>query len=190
TGHWLNLKHIWGDEYCGDDNVMDTPPQGWYTTGCPTGTRISCANGPSGDMYMNYMDFTSDACVNLFTEGQKERMHALFAPGGPRQSILQSTGLLPPLIVEAPLPEEVPRWLYPQLFPNPARDNAILDLSYDPRWIGKNISIINMQGQVLMQVQVTSKVQSINVSLLKPGLYLLSGKKEDGETVKLRFVKI
>src|SRR5688572_12031592 len=57
-GHWLGLKHLWGDEYCGDDGIHDTPKQASYTSGCPTTVRITCSNGPNGDMYMNYMDFT------------------------------------------------------------------------------------------------------------------------------------
>jgi len=93
------------------------------------------ANAPNGDMYMNYMDFTSDACMNLFTQGQKARMRALFAPGGVRNSILSSTGLNTPLILEAPLPEESPKWLHPQLYPNPATTEMILDLAYDVRWL-------------------------------------------------------
>ncbi|MGZ8545387.1 MAG: M43 family zinc metalloprotease, partial [Flavisolibacter sp.] len=48
TGHWLGLKHIWGDTYCGDDMVDDTPKQGNFTTGCPTGFRTSCNNNATG----------------------------------------------------------------------------------------------------------------------------------------------
>jgi hypothetical protein len=108
-GHWLGLKHIWGDTYCGDDGVSDTPSQGSYTSGCPSGIRTSCNNNATGDMYMNYMDYTNDACVNLFTEGQKARMRANFAAGGPRAALLQSHGLAKawstaPVAVAAPVP--------------------------------------------------------------------------------------
>ncbi len=95
VGHWLNLYHIWGDDgssCSGSDYVGDTPNQADETYGCPSGTRVSCSNGPDGDMYQNYMDYTDDACMNLFTTGQKTRMHALFAPGGARESILSSEG--------------------------------------------------------------------------------------------------
>ncbi|MBK5270270.1 MAG: zinc metalloprotease, partial [Bacteroidia bacterium] len=98
VGHWLNLRHIWGDTNCGDDFVDDTPKQAGYNLGCPSGIRITCGNDPNGDMYMNYMDFTSDACMNLFTKGQKARMRALFAEDGARNSILSSKGLSAPLI--------------------------------------------------------------------------------------------
>jgi hypothetical protein len=190
VGHWLNLKHIWGDGDCGDDGVNDTPQQAWYNVGCPSGNTVTCGNGPDGDMYMNYMDFTDDACMNLFTKGQKTRMQAAFAPGGIRNSLLSSTGLSAPLIFESPLPEEDPKWLHPQFYPNPASSQLTVDLSYDIRWIGKTMTLMNMQGQVIMQVPITAKVQTINTSNLKPGMYLLVSKKDDGETIKQKFVKL
>jgi hypothetical protein len=85
-GHWLGLKHLWGDADCGDDGVADTPKQATYTNGCPSGIRISCDNAPYGDMYMDYMDFTNDACLVMFTKGQRQKMRALFEPGGARSS--------------------------------------------------------------------------------------------------------
>jgi hypothetical protein len=113
-GHWLGLKHLWGDENCGDDGVSDTPKQASYTSGCPSAIRITCGNGPNGDMYMNYMDFTSDACINLFTKGQKARMRALFETGGFRNAILTSKGLDRPLIFESPLPSMAASATIPQ----------------------------------------------------------------------------
>jgi hypothetical protein len=190
TGHWLALKHTWGDAYCGDDLIGDTPTQGNYTTGCPTGIRVSCSNGPSGDMYMNYMDYTNDACVNLFTEGQKTRMRALFAAGGQRSSILSSLGLSPPLIFESPLPDESPRWLSPKIYPNPANSELTIDIAYDIRWIGKTISISDISGHIVMQVPITSKTQTVNISKLQTGMYFLSVRKEDGSYIKQKFIKI
>ncbi|NJK39929.1 MAG: zinc metalloprotease, partial [Oscillatoriales cyanobacterium SM2_3_0] len=60
-GHWLNLRHIWGDDGdgChGSDFVDDTPNQAGSNSGRPTFPRITCNNGPNGDMFMNYMDYT------------------------------------------------------------------------------------------------------------------------------------
>ncbi len=190
VGHWLSLKHLWGDTDCGDDGVSDTPKQASYNQGCPSGIRISCGNSPYGDMYMNYMDFTSDACMNLFTNGQKTRMRALFAQGGMRNSILSSKGLSAPLITEASLPDEQPRWLQPQLYPNPATSQMTLDLAYDTRWIGKMITVTNIQGQTVMQVSVTSKNQKIDIRKLQPGMYFLSANKEDIGFIKLKFIKL
>jgi hypothetical protein len=190
VGHWLGLRHIWGDAYCGDDWVDDTPKQSSFTSGCPGGVRTSCNNGPHGDMYMNYMDITSDVCTNLFTEGQAERMRAFFQPGGARAGLLTSYGLQPPLINEIPLPEEEPKWLYPNLYPNPSTDEVTLDLSYDIRWVGKTITIFNAQGQAMMKILIDSKIIKINISRLTPGVYFLFTKKKDGITIKQKLVKL
>ncbi len=95
VGHWLNLYHIWGDASCGNDLVNDTPTQSTSNSGCPTYPHRTCSNTTSGDMYMNYMDYTDDGCMNIFTAGQSARMNALFATGGSRVSLLSSNGCLP-----------------------------------------------------------------------------------------------
>lgn len=92
VGHWLNLYHIWGDGNCNqDDQVADTPNSDAANFGCATGHQ-SCS---STDMVQNYMDYSDDACMNLFTSGQKSRMQALVAPGGFRASLATSDGCAP-----------------------------------------------------------------------------------------------
>jgi hypothetical protein len=88
VGHWLNLRHIWGDRHdCGGtDYVPDTPNAQHPNTGKPTFPHISCANGPNGDMFMNYMDYVDDAAMYMFSSGQVARMNAALA--GPRKSFL------------------------------------------------------------------------------------------------------
>ena len=74
VGHWLGLRHIWGDGGCDvDDFCDDTPIAGQENTGCPIGVD-SCPNSPGLDMVENYMDYTDDACMNIFTADQKTRM--------------------------------------------------------------------------------------------------------------------
>ena len=87
VGHWLNLRHIWGDGRCNrDDFVSDTPKSDRPNYGCP-GSVSHCR---SVDMVENYMDYTDDDCMGLFTEGQKTRMRAVLAPGGPRDEFTGS----------------------------------------------------------------------------------------------------
>jgi len=89
VGHWLNLRHIWGDGGCGvDDLVGDTPLSDDFNRNCAVG-HVSCG---SVDMVQNYMDYSDDGCMNLFTIGQKNRMMALFQPDGARLSLLSSAG--------------------------------------------------------------------------------------------------
>ena len=75
VGHWLGLPHIWGSNegWCeADDGIEDTPPQKKSSLGCPGFPKISCDNGPNGDLFYNYMDYS--ACRNMFTTDQVERM--------------------------------------------------------------------------------------------------------------------
>jgi len=96
VGHWLNLRHIWGDATCGSDFVGDTPPHRTANYNCPGVINITCTNNattnPNGltrEMTMNYMDYTNDACMYMFSAGQKARMNATFLNGGGRISFAQ-----------------------------------------------------------------------------------------------------
>lgn len=87
-GHWMNLRHIWGDDggsCSGTDYVDDTPNQASENYGCPAWPHVSCSN--NGDMSMNYMDYTDDACMYIFSQGQTARSLAVFASGGPRAAL-------------------------------------------------------------------------------------------------------
>lgn len=84
VGHWMNLRHIWGDATCGTDYVADTPTHNTSNGGCPPeGHKSTCAGTPV-EMTMNYMDYTYDACMYMFSEGQKTRTRAVFTSSGPR----------------------------------------------------------------------------------------------------------
>lgn len=87
VGHWFNLRHIWGDANCGDDFVGDTPLHTSANYNCPAaGARSTCTGTPVM-MTMNYMDYTADACMYMFSNGQKTRMEASYALGGPRATL-------------------------------------------------------------------------------------------------------
>ena len=97
VGHWLNLRHIWGDATCGNDFVADTPVHQTSNGGCPAFPKTNnCSGGPWTEMTMNYMDYTFDACMYMFTAGQSSRMNAVLAAGGARNSLLSSLGCVPP----------------------------------------------------------------------------------------------
>ncbi len=95
-GHFFGLRHIWGDGGCGvDDYVTDTPEADNNYTGCPTvgGTSTSCN---TQDMFMNYMDYVYDECMNIFSTGQKDRMLVIMENSPRRLSLTTSLGLIPP----------------------------------------------------------------------------------------------
>ena len=117
-GHWLNLRHIWGDAtvsgngLCLDsDDVSDTPNQSIGNIGNPSFPGfpappvVRCPNEPDGDMFMNHMDYVDDDSKLLFTRRQVLRMQASFAPatptrrGGYRESLRSSPGLCPTLSI-------------------------------------------------------------------------------------------
>lgn len=88
-GHYLGLRHIWGDGGCGvDDFVEDTPEQDNSNNICNSNpSRFSCN---SNDMIQNYMDYTPDACMNLFTLGQIERFNVVLANSPRRVSLVNN----------------------------------------------------------------------------------------------------
>lgn len=90
-GHWLNLRHIWGDATCGTDYVNDTPTHNTANYGCPAFPHYSTCSGTPKEITMDYMDYTDDACMYMFTQGQKTRMRAVL-DGGSRGSLASSPG--------------------------------------------------------------------------------------------------
>ena len=89
VGHWMNLRHIWGDATCGNDQVGDTPLHNTANYGCPAAGHLSTCTGTPVEMTMNYMDYSDDACMYMFSVGQRSRMLAVFATGGARNSFAQ-----------------------------------------------------------------------------------------------------
>ena len=84
VGHWMNLRHIWGDSSCGNDLVSDTPVHKTANYGAPTNAQVSLCLPTHNEMTMNFMDYTDDRGMYMFTDGQKARMAALFFAGGIR----------------------------------------------------------------------------------------------------------
>ena len=87
VGHWFNLRHIWGDATCGNDFINDTPLHTSANYGCPASNARSNCSGTPVMMTMNYMDYTDDLCMYMFSAGQKTRMQATYAVGGPRATL-------------------------------------------------------------------------------------------------------
>ncbi len=99
VGHYLGLRHIWGDEAgCElDDFVLDTPSQdNPNNTICNDNpSRFSCGNS---NMIQNYMDYTPDRCMNLFTKGQVDRFDVVLANSPRRASLVNGRGTKDPIL--------------------------------------------------------------------------------------------
>ena len=99
VGHWLGLRHIWGDSSActNDDFCADTPNATNSNSGCPT--VDSCpSDGLGADMVENYMDYSNDACLNTFTADQKTRIQAVLA-NSPRRMELATSTVCEPAVV-------------------------------------------------------------------------------------------
>lgn len=95
-GHWLGLRHIWGDDTCGTDYVADTPVHKTENYGCFTHPKPNtCTPATADEMFENYMDYTSDTCMNIFTINQVDRFNAVLANSPRRKELLTSDALTP-----------------------------------------------------------------------------------------------
>lgn len=181
-GHWLNLLHIWGDDgnTCNaDDNISDTPLQSAENYGCPSYPKIdNCTSSFPGIMFMNYLDYTDDECMNVFTQGQKVRM--LAALNIDRASILSSNGCVPVGIEENELKNFI------SVFPNPAAD-ALEIRSNFPGEVNGEIVLMNVLGETLIYIQpITSALpvsRSIDIGTLSNGIYFLEINTKEGKAV-------
>ncbi|MCC3156716.1 T9SS type A sorting domain-containing protein [Hymenobacter sp. 15J16-1T3B] len=175
-GHWLNLRHIWGDATCGNDLVSDTPTQQTSNGGCPAFPHVTCSN--QGDMSMNYMDYTYDQCMYMFTTGQSSRMNALFGAGGARASLLTSTGGTAPRTMLASY----------SLYPNPASTTLTLTDAVGARTANASVEVYDIHGQLMKAARYNAATGQLDVQGLNKGLYRVA--INDGQqTVQKSFMK-
>jgi len=89
VGHFLGLRHIWGDANCGTDYCADTPTAHTSNYTCNT-NKAGCVSGEI-EMVRNYMDYTNDTCMNIFTQNQKDRITAVMNNSPRRMELKTST---------------------------------------------------------------------------------------------------
>lgn len=96
-GHFLSLLHTFGDGGCSStDFVADTPGQSDETLSCPSSPVTQCSHHV---MFQNYLDYTDDACMNIFTAGQIARVITVLENSPRRQSLLTSQGSVDPVVL-------------------------------------------------------------------------------------------
>ena len=153
VGHFLGLRHVWGDGGCSvDDFCDDTPRSNSSNFGCPNAN--SCG---SDDMVQNYMDLSDDRCMNLFTICQKSRMKVVLSNSPRRASLTTSKGSLPPVMVDndAGIREIV--------FPTTSSCQSTLSPVVTIQNTGTNIISSVQLGLLIDNVQV--ETQTVNQSL-------------------------
>lgn len=177
VGHWLNLKHIWGDEnQCAlDDDVIDTPKQTTESTGCNSfPSTDSCSGSFPGIMFMNFMDYSNDNCLSVFTYGQTVRMDA--ALFNQRLGLLTSNGCTPSImsIDENNFDKGI------KVYPNPFSNQLTIETN-EPIF---KIEIYNLLGQMVKSKIIDSPTNNsvnINLSELVQGNYIAKIYVENGE---------
>ena len=196
-GHWLGLKHIWGDTDCGSDEIDDTPQHRSFNYGCPGFPRVNnCTTQPSGEMFMNFMDFTNDNCMSMFTQGQVNKMRSLFAKGALRNDFLQAASCHYSGPVEGPAPAPVislPEITSPSVqvraFPNPVSESFTLDVQHIQGELNGWVELYNLNGKKIWTKKLNSVKSSYNLSNLPAGIYIVhvnTGKDQR----RIRLVKI
>lgn len=182
-GHWLGLKHIWGEQTCGDDGIGDTPQQESYNSQCLNFPSMSaCSPDNRGDMFMNFMDYTPDACMNIFTHGQKTKMRSMFAINGPRNSFMSSFVCDSTLGAGESVPNTDTTSTNPvaqvtesalMVYPNPIQNQFNIKATDQLPMEGKNIMVYNASGTRILLMKASSNQTTINTNNWKPGIYLL-----------------
>jgi hypothetical protein len=177
-GHWLNLHHIWGngDEVCGNDLVADTEPADSSNTDCPTfpyHAKNSCGSSENGEMFMNYMDYTSDACMNMFTIGQIERMKAAIETF--RKKIHTSKGY----VNTANLTVNDIHNL--EIYPNPSTGIINIQTNNDIL-ASKTLILVDILGNTVKTFQLEPNISQLNCEDVPNGIYFLQFQNTENST--------
>ncbi|MES2567699.1 MAG: M43 family zinc metalloprotease [Bacteroidota bacterium] len=188
-GHWLGLRHINGDASCGNDYCTDTPAQGSLTSGCPSTTGGASVAGctvtsnPPGKMYQNFMDYSDDRCMTMFTTAQKARMQACMANCARRTSLNTSTVCNVSSVIG--INENVSE-MNMEVFPNPSSGDLYVTVNMLNQQ-DYTITIINTLGQTvkeIKQVQSNGSTLKIDLSDKSPGIYFVTVKSKSVSKTK------
>lgn len=174
VGHWLGLRHIWGDgqlssPLCDSTDYVDDTPNADTASQQTCLIKNSCINESSywtnigidpPDMIENYMDYSYDDCMTMFSQGQKTRMLGFL--NTVRTGLLTSPGCSPTGLLENPTQTV-------SLFPNPVTDQLTIQLTVPGEFA---IHISDLSGRLVKSLEVFNTVTEINVGDLPSGMYL------------------
>jgi len=175
VGHWLGLIHIWGDATCGTDYCDDTPTANTKneTTDVSCSPVYSQCRGTlvTRNMIENYMDYSPDVCMSIFTNDQKERMHAVMALSPRRAKMVEYSKISTnELLVE--------------IYPNPVRETLTTNI-FTPNFENYTVSVYNQKGQKVTEDAVNRTY--LNVKNFPSGLYYFKVTTAN-KTITKRFV--
>ncbi len=176
VGHWLGLIHTWGDDYCGTDYCADTPPTESANNEAICKEKYStCISGKTTrNMIENFLDYSPDACMNVFTQDQKNRVRAILELSPRRRLLVTNTNLL-----------EETETLQLKIYSNPVQSRT---LYFDATYRGLHsvaYQLTNVQGHVLFSSQASSQPSGsyfIPLNQLPAGSYLLTFSTDSEQT--------
>ena len=173
-GHYFNLRHIWGDANCGNDLVNDTPRHNTANGGCPSASHTSTCTGNPLELTMNYMDYTSDACMYMFTAGQAQRQQAHFntiVSNFNQQTLSTSDNF-----------EKNNSF---SVYPNP--NNGDFTILFSEYLSNFSVDVVDQSGRVVFQNKYDNQFdleQKINLNNIASGIYFVKVSSSSGSMVK------
>jgi len=171
-GHYLGLLHLWGDGFdcTSTDYCEDTPTQSGSLQNCPV-RRNSCPTLNNGDMIPNYMNYTDDRCMNIFTINQVGRMRHVLALSPRRRTLMTGGGY----VLDSSKPKSVTDFT---IFPNPARQNLIVQTSHN---INK-VNLVSALGQQMnvLPLEIEIGKYNLDITFVASGIYILQAETDIG----------
>ena len=172
-GHYFNLRHIWGSGFCGNDFVADTPQHNTSNGGCPSSDHLSTCSGTPLELTMNYMDYTNDVCMYMFTEGQALRQQAHFNTivDNFNQTTLSNN--------------DIDKKGSFTLYPNPNKgDFTILFADFLPSFA---VNVVDQSGRIVFERKYDTQLdleQRISLESIASGIYFVKVSSDQGTMVK------
>ena len=178
VGHYLGLRHIWGDGPCGEeDGIDDTPDATAETQGCPTNNPNSCVDNINGvdlpNMFENFMDYSDEDCQNTFTAGQVALMRGVLE--NQRYDLVNNEDALA-------IAQEDKHNI--SMHPNPTYSTVTITSDEN---INGNIRIVDVSGKIVKELEANGMEVSIDISSLQSGIYhvYIEGHSGASKLVKL-----
>lgn len=170
VGHYLGLRHIWGDGDCNEqDGIDDTPNADDQSQQDCNPAKNTCTDNIQGfdlpDMIENYMDYSAETCQNSFTQGQVDLMHGVLE--NQRYDLVHNN------IASI---DEMQEYAW-SIYPNPANDLVRISANNTI----ETIEIVSLTGAKVVEINYTSQKEnekSINISNLENGIYIVNIKTE------------
>lgn len=175
AGHWFGLRHIWGDASCGNDFCADTPQSSTANGGCPTQTTCDGIQ----DMVENYMDYTNDACMDIFTDDQKTRIRTVMTNSPRRNTLGTSTKCSLASVGEISAANF-------SVYPNPS--NGTFNVTLANSMDRAELVVLDLMGRVVMDSDFSNGTATIDLSAFANGNYLV--RVSAGGTSEVRKIEL